>query len=695
MNAVTPPRAQASLARLLRPRTLAVVGGHAAAVLVRQAEKIGFAGEIWPVHPRHKEVAGRRAFARVADLPAAPDAAFIGVNRVASIDVVAELAQAGCGGAVAYASGYAEAGEAGRALQDELVAASLGMPVFGPNCYGFINYLDRALVWPDQFGGKTVARGVAIITQSGNIGLNMTMQRRALPIGYLITLGNQASLGHAAAMQAVLDDPRVTAIGLHMEGLGDPRALAEAVARAHAQGVPVVALKTGRSAAGAAIALSHTASLASGDAVVAAFFARIGVARVESVPALLETLKLLHGQGALPGRRIASLSCSGGEAALIADCAGDAGVRFVELTAASRAEIAATVPAVVSVTNPMDYQTFAWRDRPAMAAIFGAMMRAGADMTLLILDFPRGDTCDPADWAVAAAALADAQDATGQPAGLLATLPEALPEDVAEGLAARGIVPLFGMGEALAAIAAAADCGEFAGGGEAPLLLGGDRLADAETAAEWEGKRRLARFGVVVPEGGRAASVDGAGEIARRIGYPVVVKASGAALAHKSEVGGVALNLCNDAAVGVAAARLLALTGEVLVERMVTGAVAELIVGVARDPVLGLYLVLGSGGVLAELVGDTATLMLPAGRDEVAAALDGLRVARLMAGFRGGVVGDRAAAIEAVMAIQAFAVAHDGVLAELDVNPLMVRGAGMGAVAADVLLRMVREVGHG
>ncbi len=157
----------------------------------------------------------------------------------------------------------------------------------------------------------------------------------------------------------------------------------------------------------------------------------------------------------------------------------------------------------------------------------------------------------------------------------------------------------------------------------------------------------------------------------------------------------MALNLCNDAAVGEAAARLLALTGEVLVERMVTGAVAELIVGVARDPVLGLYLVLGSGGVLAELVGDTATLMLPAGRDEVAAALDGLRVARLMAGFRGGVVGDRAAAIEAVMAIQAFAVAHAGVLAELDVNPLMVRGAGMGAVAADVLLRMVREVGHG
>jgi acyl-CoA synthetase (NDP forming) len=693
MNAVCPPRAQASLARLLRPRTLAVVGGHAAAVLVRQAEKIGFAGEIWPVHPRHKEVAGRRAVARVADLPAAPDAAFIGVNRVASIDVVAELAQAGCGGAVAYASGYAEAGEEGRALQDELVAASLGMPVFGPNCYGFINYLDRALVWPDQFGGKTVARGVAIITQSGNIGLNMTMQRRALPIGYLITLGNQATLGHAAAMQAVLDDPRVTAIGLHMEGLGDPRALAEVVARARAQGVPVVALKTGRSAAGAAIAMSHTASLASGDAVVDAFFARIGVARVGSVPALLETLKLLHVRGALPGRRIASLSCSGGEAALIADCAGDAGVRFVELTAASRAEIAATVPAVVSVSNPMDYQTFAWRDRPAMAATFAAMMRAGAAMTLLILDFPRGDTCDPADWAVAAAALADAQDATGRPAGLLATLPEALPEDVAEGLAARGIVPLCGMSEALAAIAAAADCGRA--GGDAAVLLGGDTPANAETAAEWDGKRQLARFGVVVPEGGRAASVDGAGEIARRIGLPVVVKASGAALAHKSELGGVALNLCTEAAVAGAAARLLALTGEVLVERMVTGAVAELIVGVARDPVLGLYLVLGSGGVLAELVGDTATLMLPAGRDEVAAALDGLRVARLMAGFRGGVAGDRGAAIEAVMAIQAFAVAHAAVLAELDVNPLMVRGVGMGAVAADVLLRMVREVGHG
>ena len=273
MNGLPPGvMAENRLARLLRPRTIAVFGGHAAAEVVHQADKIGFAGEIWPVHPKHDEICGRPVYRTVAALPAAPDAAFVGVNRHASIAVMGALACAGAGGAVAFASGYAEAGEEGAALEAALRAAAGEMPFFGPNCYGFINYLDRALVWPDQHGCAPVPRGVAIITQSGNIGLNVTMQKRALPIGYLITLGNQAALGHAAVMEAVLDDPRVTAVGLHMEAVGDADALARVVARARGQGVAVVALKTGSSAAGARIAMSHTASLGSADAVVDAFF---------------------------------------------------------------------------------------------------------------------------------------------------------------------------------------------------------------------------------------------------------------------------------------------------------------------------------------------------------------------------------------------------------------------------------------
>jgi acyl-CoA synthetase (NDP forming) len=692
MTALSPRIAlNARLDRLLRPRSITAIGGQAAAEIVRQSEKIGFTGAIWPVHPMRKTVAGKPAFKSIADLPGIPDAAFIGVNRHASIDIMAALAAIGCGGAVAFASGYAEAGGAGVALQADLLQAAAGMPFLGPNCYGFLNYLDQSLVWPDQFGGRKVARGVAIITQSGNIGLNITMHRRALPIGYLITLGNQASISHATAMEAVLDDPRVTAIGLHMEAVGDPHALAAATARARARGIPVVALKTGRTAAGARIAESHTASLASGDKVVDAFFRRIGVARVNSIPALLETLKLLHLQGPLPGKQITSLSCSGGEAALIADAAEAAGVNLKPLSPDAAADIASTLPELVHVSNPLDYHTFGWRNRPALAATFAAMMRAGADLNLLILDFPRPDRCDTSDWDIAAAAMADAAQVTGRRAAVLATLPDAMPEAHAEALAAQGIVPFFGLDEALAAITAAADAAIQAV--DAPILtekLTGEPVMLSESA----GKQLLAARGITVPTGAQARSTQAAAQAASNIGFPVAVKASGKNLAHKTELGAVRLNLRTTAEVEAAAEILLPMTGEVLIEQMVTGTVAELIVGVTRDPVLGLHLMLGSGGTLAELLGDTAILLLPATRQQIATALQSLRVAKLLAGFRAATPADTEAAIDSILAIQDFAIAHRTRLAELEVNPLMVRATGQGAVAADVLMRLTPEPAH-
>jgi len=675
-----------SLARLFAPRSLAVLGGKAAVELIGQARKIGFAGDIWPVHPRHGEVAGLKTFARVQDLPRAPDAAFIGVNRHASIEIAGELAGIGTGGAVAYASGYAEQGAAGRALQDALVRAAGAMRVLGPNCYGFLNYLDRSLVWPDQFGGGQVARGVAVITQSGNIGLNATMQRRGLPIGYLITLGNQADITHADAIEAVLDDPRITAIGLHMEGLGDPVALAAAVARAHAQKIPMVALKTGRSAAAADIALSHTGSMASGDAVVDAFFRRIGIARVESVAALLETLKLLHVHGGLPGRSISSLSCSGGEAALMADKAIGHGLHFAPLSPAVRTELAESLDELVHVSNPLDYHTFGWGDRAKLGQIFAALMRAGADLNLLILDFPRGDQCDPAAWEPAALAMEDAARLTGARAALVTSLPENLPEQRAHDLMAQGVVPLFGISEAVEAIAAAGDC--RAAGEGSPLISA--LPAEIVAVSEARGKAMLAASGVPVPRGATADSAAGAVSVGTEIGFPVAVKACGAALLHKTEAGAVRLNLHTAMDVESAADTLLSLTGTVLVERMVRGVVAELIIGVARDPVLGLYMLLGSGGVLAELVADRSVLLMPAAREEIALAIASLRVGRLLPGFRGAPAADTAAMLDAILRIQDFVCANAADVQELDVNPLMVCAEGHGAVAADVLLRVSR-----
>jgi len=676
------------LGRLLRPRTLAVIGGHAATEVVRQNMKIGFTGEIWPVHHGKAEICGWRTYSSIADLPGPPDAAFIGVNRRTSIELLRMLATGGAGGAVVYASGYAETGDAGTALQDELCDAGGDMPFLGPNCYGFINYFDRALTWPDQFGGKPVESGVAIITQSGNIGLNITMQRRALPIGYMITLGNQAVVNPAQAIEAVLDDPRVTVIGLHLESIDDPVDLASAVARARRQSVRVVALKTGRSHDGARIAQSHTAAMSSSDKVVDAYFRRIGIARVETIPALLETLKLLHYQGPLARGNIATLSCSGGEAALIADAAAAEGVRFVPLSSEARAGIAATLPELVSVTNPLDYHTFGWRDKIALTATFAAMMRAGAELNILILDFPREDTCETADWDIAADAMADAATMTGSRGAVLATLPEAMPEARAVVLATRGLVPMFGMVETLQAIVAAAVVAD-----EPDLEIGARvrKVGSITSLSEHEAKRVLAGFGVAVPPGHLVKSLADATDAAVTLGFPVAAKVSAASLAHKTELGGVRLNLRDVAAVRTAATDLIPITGEILVERMIDGPAVELIVGVARDPVFGLYLVIGSGGMFAELVGDSATLLMPASETGIAAALDRLRVAQLLRGFRGAPPADTAAAIAAILAIQHFALAHRGDLVELDVNPLMVCAAGKGAYAADVFLRLTVE----
>ncbi|MGO4721791.1 MULTISPECIES: acetate--CoA ligase family protein [unclassified Inquilinus] len=687
---MTQPR-RFDLSRLLRPRSIAVIGGKPAAEVIRQSRRMGFAGEIWPVHPQHDMVEGLPAFRSVADLPDAPDAVFLGINRHATVEITAALAARGAGGAICYASGFSEVGAEGADLQAGLVAAAGAMPVLGPNCYGVINYLDGALLWPDQHGGQRVERGVALVTQSSNIAINLTMQRRGLPIAYVATLGNQAVAGLGEMVEAFLDDPRVTAIGLHIEGLADPAALARAAARARRQGVPILALKTGRSPEGARLTLSHTASLAGADAVMDAFLQRIGVVRVTSLPVLLEALKLLHVVGPLPGRDIASMSCSGGEAALIADAVLGTGLRFRPLDAAQTARVATTVSALVTVSNPFDYHTFIWANAPAMTETFSAMMAAEFDLTLLVLDLPRGDRCSDAAWLPSLEALVAAVHRTGRKGVLVASLPEALPEDRAEALVAAGVAPLLGIDDALAAIAVAAAVGDVLrdAGRTDPAPAVSLRPGAVRTLSEWDGKRCLAGHGVPVPEGRLARTVDEAVAAAEGIGFPVVLKATGAALAHKTELGAVRLNLADAVAVRQAAEALAGLGEALLVERMVGDAVAELIVGVGRDPQIGLHLVLGSGGTLVELVGDTRILLLPAARAEIAAAIGALKVAKLIAGHRGRPSGDLDAAVDAVLAIQDFALAQAGRVAELDVNPLIV--TPRGAVAADVLLRLVED----
>ncbi|MBX5139398.1 acetate--CoA ligase family protein [Rhizobium lentis] len=679
------------LDRLLRPQTIAVFGGREARRVIEQCDRMGFSGEIWPVHPKLDEVLGRRCYRSLSDLPAAPDAAFIGVNRTLTIDIVRSLSLAGAGGAVCYASGFSEATAEladGAELQQALVEAAGGMPILGPNCYGLINGIDGALLWPDQHGMQRVERGVAILTQSSNIALNLTMQTRGLPIAYVVTSGNQAQTSLADVACALIEDQRVTAVGLHVEGFGDLAGLERLAAMARRSKKPVVVLKVGRSQQAKHAAVSHTASLAGSDAVADAVLARLGLGRVQSLPALLETLKLLHLAGPLPSYSISSMSCSGGEASLMADAAVGRKVEFPALQPQQLPRLREVLGEMVALANPLDYHTFVWGDLARQTEAFSAMFKGGCALNLVVLDFPRDDRCDSSEWTTTTDAIIAAASATGALAGVLATLPENMPEPVAARLMSKGIVPFSGIDEAITAAEVAAGIGE-AWDRPPPLPLLNVVPVDGEldTLSEADAKTELAACGLPVPRGLQAFSPREAAEQAERLGFPVVLKGLG--IAHKTEAGAVVLNLKDPEAVSNAAAAMPP-NGGYLVEKMIDPPVAELIVGASRDPVFGLSLTLGAGGIFVELLEDSVVLPLPATKADIGAAISWLKIAKLIHGYRGRPRGDLEATIDAVAATAEYVVKNAVRLEELDINPLMVLPEGRGVVAVDALIRRRR-----
>ena len=693
------------LGRLLRPGSIAFVGGEEAGRAADQCLALGFEGDMWMVNPRRAPRPDLPTAASVADLPAAVDAAFVGVNRSAAVEVVRDLAASGAGGAVCHASGFAETGGRGAALQRELVAAAAGMPVVGPNCYGVLSAVTGAALWPDQQGLSRCERGAALVTQSGNIALNLTMQQRGLDVAYVAALGNQADVGVEEALEALAADESVTAVGICIEALSDPARFAEAVGRARVRGVPVAALKSGVTAAGGVIAASHTSSLVGDDDAYGALFRRLGVRRVESIPELLDTLAVVTAVGALRGNRVVSLSCSGGEAALVADRARGRDLVFPPFGADHRDRVAATLNEMVAVTNPLDYHTFIWGDRPRLEACFTAVLDGGFDAAVLVLDFPRAGL-DRSRWWPTLSAFGAASAATGVPGVVAASMAENLPAEARAAAAEAGLAAVGDIDAALSGLEAAAELGRACRREVRPALLlppapgDGPRRLD-----EPEAKALLASVGIEVPAG-EVVDADGAAEAAARIGFPVVVKAVG--LDHKSDVGGVAVNLTNREAVAEAARRISASGfggkalvesqverdaisrpsnsgtrgGKVLVESQVEGGLAELLVSVRSSHPIGWLLTVGAGGELVEVLDDTACLLLPESPEAVRSALERLRMWPLLAGFRGR----PAAAVDAVIAVVGRLtdlVRDRPDIIELEVNPLMVTADA--AVAVDAL----------
>ncbi|MEX0279269.1 MAG: acetate--CoA ligase family protein [Ruegeria sp.] len=665
------------LNRLLRPQSIAVIGGGAwCQQVILQSKRMGYAGQIWPVHPKATEVAGHDAYHRLEDLPTEPDAVFIGINRHATIETVRLLSGMGAGGAVCFASGFSEAAaedDASSNLQDQLIAAAGDMPILGPNCYGFINALDGALLWPDQHGATPVDKGVAILTQSSNISINLTMQKRALPIAYMVACGNMAQTSQAQIASALIEDPRVTAIGLHIEGFKDIREWEALAAKAYANDTPLVALKVGASEQAQIATVSHTASLAGSDAGAQALLDRLGIPRLSALPDFLEALKLLHCYGPLAGSNIASISCSGGEASLIADMAVGTELTFPRLTDNKKARLRDALGPMVALNNPLDYNTYVWRDEDAMAKAWSGMTGDDIDLTVSIVDYP---TTDATDWACATRAALKVRTETGARFAIAATLPELLPEDIAQELMAGGVVPFMGLREALFATRAA---GQIAAPSKLPVLLAGQDRA-GQTLSEGDSKMALADCGLSVPQSHTARGPDEARVAAQAMQGPFAVK--GVGLAHKSEHSAVRLGI---GAEDVATVTADIGTDQVLVEEMISGTVAELLVGVIRDPAHGFVLTLGAGGVLTEVLRDTVSLLVPADPDDIRTALGKLKIAPLLAGYRGQPAADMDAIMAAIEAVQAYVLQNADTLCEVEINPLLCTPDR--AVAADALIR--------
>ena len=671
------------LSRLFSPKSVAVVGGGVwCRSVIEQLIKIGYKGTIFPVHPFKEEILGIKSFKDLEDIPAIIDATFIGVNRNITIEVVKQLNSLNAGGAVCFASGFLEAEgdkQGSGELQKSLIEAAGDMPILGPNCYGFINYLDHAALWPDQHGGTTVDKGVAILTQSSNIAINITMQTRGLPISYIMSVGNQASLGFSEIGMYLLSDPRVTALGLHIEGIGDLKAFEELTTKARKLGKPIVALKVGKSAEARRAAQSHTASLA-GDAQSAkSLFKRLGIAEVDRLEVLIDTLKIFHSYGPLSSKNVRSLSCSGGEASLVSDLAQAYGIQFPKLEKENISELRSVLGEMVALSNPLDYHTYIWGDIDAMASTFIAMMRQHNGITIIIVDFPRDDNCDPSAWNCVITAAKMAKKSENKPLALVSTLSENIPEHVSFELLESNIITLHGLDTALAAIAASSSNQTLVP--PKPIFLS-NPTGKSILVDEYDAKKSLEKYGLKLPETEKCLQSD-AHLVSDQIGYPVVIKALGSA--HKSELGEVFLNLENQKSVKEALRKIS--KKHVIVEKMIGDAVVELLVGIVHDPAHGMLLTVGAGGVLTEILSDTSSILLPSSKSEVLDCFNQLKISKIAKGYRGALGVDINQIIDAIMKIQDFVLDNRDKLFEIEINPLIVTTSEV--IVADALIRKV------
>jgi acetyltransferase len=677
----------ADLAPLFSPRQVAVLGvsrnpeklGHR---LLRNLLEGGFPGRVFPVNPSGETILGVPSVARVADLPPGVDLALVSLPAAAVADAVRALAGRSCRAAVVLASGFGEAGEAGRAVEGELAAAARrsGMRVVGPNCMGVVNVpgrLNGSYFWdvPKQAGG------ISFVSQSGAYGglFFREVRARGLGVARFLSIGNQADVGFHDCLDWLAGDGETRVVALFVEGVRDGPAFVEA-ARRLSGAKPVVAFKVGRGRAGRRAAGSHTGSLAGSYETYLAAFRAAGIVVAEETDAFFDAVAVLDAHAGRPprGDAVAILTVSGGPSVAAADAAEAAGLQVPALPEPVRRALRAHIPAFGADGNPVDMtpQIEPAGFGPAVHAVLSADVVAGAVAIDVGLDIPAyGD------------ALAAAQAASGKPVvACTADTPE-----VDARLRAAGIPVLPSPERAVRAyralVAHAARRSRPAPGQRARALPPEVTAAVGGAAGplSWAAARALLEgYGVRFPAEALAGTADEALSAARRIGFPVVVKTAAAGLLHKTEAGGVILDVPDEPALRAACRALAERFGSapVLVQARIPAGL-ELLVGGRRDATFGPTVAVGLGGVLAELLRDVSVRLAPLDAAEALGMWREGRKAELLRGYRGAPAADveRLAALPVV--VGDLLLDHPRIV-EVDVNPVVVRGAD--AVAVDALV---------
>lgn len=664
------------LDHIFRPKSIAVIGGgewnhH----VIRQCQKLNFPGQLWSVHPSRSEFAGLKPYKSISELPAAPDVSFVGINRNATIHALHELNARGGKGAVCFASGFAETSD-GQKYNAQLLEAAGGMTLLGPNCYGLLNMVDDVALWPDEHGLISVEKGVAILGQSSNMLINLGMQKRGLPISHMIACGNQIKNGFAEIGEYLLEDDRVTALGIHIEGFGDIHKFQKLALRAYLLGKPIVVLKVGISDAAQSATLTHTASLAGSDTGADALLKRCGVARAECLTEFLSLLTFGHLFGCEKIKSITSSSCSGGEAVLISDIVEKHPIELSELNDEQKTNLRTHLSELVTIENPLDYHTQIWRDVERMSFVFEQMAAGEADLNCLILDFPRNDRCEPTGHDFAFDALLKANRASQSKFALIATLPENLPEEMAVIAIKNGIIPFFNADDAISTLSKTQ---QWCAPDNVPVLLG-DGSIYVEAISEYDAKIELQKLGVSVPNSRRISNIDEIQDSLTGLQFPLVLKGEGHA--HKTEANLIALNLNSIDEIVIAANDMPAKS--FLVEEMLTGDFIELLIGIVLDEAHGYVLTIGAGGVLTELVSDRTSLLIPASRDKILNAIQATKIHKLLTGYRGKSAKNFDELLAVIDKLQSYFIENVGRIKELEINPLMVSASS--AIAVDALI---------